>query len=146
MAVIEQSIVIDAPVEKVFAVHDDAHRVAEYMPGILRVADVVRTRGRRGDTTRLTFGLLGLRFPAKVTVEEWEENKHLVAKLEGALNGTFAVTYEVQGTATKVTWRLDYTLKRVILEKARNHPLAQRLTELNIAHGLQNWKLICESE
>ena len=144
MPVVEKSVVINAPVDKVFGINEDPKRVTEYMPGIVRVADIVKTRKRIGDSQRLTYSVLGVRFPSKVTIQGWEKDKRMVAKLQGALTGTFTATYEPQGGATKVTWRIDYTMKADILERAANHPLASRMNESNLARGLEDLKLLCE--
>jgi len=103
MPLVEKSILINAPVGKVFAAHDDPRRVPEYMPGMVRVADIVRTRRRIGDSQRLTYSVLGLRFPTKMTIQEWEKDRRMVVKLGGGLNGTFTATYEPQGGATKAS-------------------------------------------
>ena len=145
MPLVEKSILINAPVGKVFAAHDDPRRVPEYMPAMVRVADIVRTRRRIGDSQRLTYSVLGLRFPTKMTIQEWEKDRRMVVKLGGGLNGTFTATYEPQGGATKVTWRIDYTLKPRILDKAMNLPLAEGMNEKNVERGLENLKMICES-
>ena len=39
MPVLETSIVINAPVEKVFAIEDDPKRLPEYLPGIVEIAE-----------------------------------------------------------------------------------------------------------
>ncbi len=145
MPTVQKSILINAPVGRVFATHDDPRRVPEYMPGMVRVADVVRTRRRIGDSQRLTYSVLGLRFPTKMTIQEWEKDRRMVVKLEGGLNGTFTATYDPQGSATRVTWRIDYALKPRILDKAVNLPLAEGMNEKNVQRGLENLKMICES-
>ena len=143
---VEGSIVIEAPVEKVFAIHDDPKRVMEYMPGIIRMADIARTPRHVGDSGRFTYSVLGLRFPTKHTVIEWEQNKLMVVKLEGALNGTFTTIYEPEGTSTKVTWRIEYTMRGRILERVANHPLAERFNERNVERGLESLKMLCEQD
>ena len=45
MPVVENSIVINAPVEKVFGVLDDAQRFPEYFAGVVRVSDVNNSEG-----------------------------------------------------------------------------------------------------
>ena len=67
MPVVEASIVINAPVERVFDLMDDPQRVVEYVPGIVRVSDFDRTPQRVGDSARVTYSVLGLRFPTRVT-------------------------------------------------------------------------------
>ena len=145
MPTVQKSILINAPVGKVFATHDDPNRVPEYMPGMVRVADVVRTRRRIGDSQRLTYSALGLRFPTKMTIQEWEKDKRMVINLQGGLNGTFTATYEPEGGGTKVSWLVDYSMKPRILDKAVSLPLAEGMNEKNVQRGLENLKMICES-
>ena len=45
MPVVENSIVINAPVEKVFGTIDDAQRFPEYFAGVIRVSEVNQTEG-----------------------------------------------------------------------------------------------------
>ena len=144
MPIVEKSIVINAPVEDVFALCEDGARVQEYMPMVVRNADIDRKPGGVGSSQRLTYSLLGLRFPGKVTVQEWEENRRFVGLLEGALQGTFTASFESVDGSTRVTWRLDYSLRASILNRAANHPLAERLNEMSVTGGLERLRILCE--
>ena len=129
MPIIERSIVINAPAEKIFAVEDDPTRLPEYLPGLVRIADYQQTPERIGESARYTYAVLGLRFTGKGTLLEREENKRIVTKIEGGIGGTQTTEYESQGNSTKVTWRLDYTMKGGILGKAANSLLVERMNE-----------------
>ena len=72
MTVIQRSTTIQAPVERIFDLLDTPERAREWAVGLTRVSDVQRTDGRVGDTMRLTYSVLGLRFPMKFTVMEYE--------------------------------------------------------------------------
>ena len=143
MAIIERSVIINAPVEKVFAVEDDPKRLHEYMPGIVRMTDIVETPNHVGKSARFTYSVLGLRFPGKFSITQWEKNKRIVARLEGGVGGVLTNTYEAQGRGTKVTWRMDYTMKAGILGKAMNRLLVERMNEKNMERGLENLKMLC---
>ena len=145
MPVIEKSIVINAPAERVFAIVDDPNRLPDYMVGIVRVADVVQTPVRIGDSMRFTYAVIGLRFPGKATILDWEQNSRVVAKLEGGIGGTYTVTLRPQSNATRATWRFDYTMKGGILGKAVNALLVERINEKNAERGLENLKMLCEA-
>ena len=145
MPIVEKSIVIEAPPEEVFAMQDDPRRVMEYVPGIVRVSDYTYTSRRVGDTARVTYSVLGLRFPTKVTVLEWKRNKRMVMRMDRGLRGTLTFDYITHGGFTRVTWRIDYTMKGGILGKAVNAFLVQRMNEKNAERTLENLKLICEA-
>ena len=144
MPTIERSITIAAPAEDVFAVVDDARRQPEYLPGVTKVADVVRTQDRVGDTYEAAYSILGLRFPTKTSIIEWERNKTYVEKMEGSLPGTFAMHLEPNGQGTKVTCTIDYTITMGVLGKAMNRLLFERMNEKTAEQGLENLKLLCE--
>jgi carbon monoxide dehydrogenase subunit G len=144
MPIIERSITIAAPVEDVFAVVDDAKRQTEYLPGVTKVADVVRTQDRVGDTYKSTYSILGMRFPTKVSIIEWQQNKTYVEKMEGSLPGTFAVHLEPDGQGTKVSYTIDYTITMGVLGKVMNRLLFERMNEKTVEGGLENLKILCE--
>ena len=145
MPIVERSITIAAPVEDVFAVVDDAKRQTEYLPGVTKVADVVRTQDRVGDTYKSTYSVMGIRFPTKVSIIEWQQNKTYVEKMEGSLPGIFAVHLEPDGEGTKVSYTIDYTITMGVLGKVMNRLLFERMNEKTVEGGLENLKILCES-
>jgi len=52
--VVENSIVINTPAEKVFGIIDDPQRFPEYFAGVIRVSDVINTEQRIGDSAIIT--------------------------------------------------------------------------------------------
>ena len=145
MPVIERSIVINAPVEKIFKIEDDPRRLPEYLPGIVEVTDYDRTPDRIGERSRYVYKAMGMRFEGRATLKEREENKRLVSALEGGIEGTQTNTYEPEGDATKVTWRLEYTMKGGILGSIINKLFVEGQNEKNAERGLENLKGLCES-
>ena len=150
MPVIERSIVINAPVEKIFKIEDDPRRLPEYLPGIVEVTDYDRTPDRIGERSRYVYKAMGMRFEGRATLKEREENKRLVSALEGGIEGTQTNTYEpegdaTEGDATKVTWRLEYTMKGGILGSIINKLFVEGQNEKNAERGLENLKGLCES-
>ncbi len=146
MSVIERSNTVNAPLERVFALLDAPERLAEWTPGITRVADVKQTPQRTGDSSRVTYSVLGLRFPTKLTVLDYAKPRKLTVKMEGGLRGTVAWNLEPTGSAAKVTVRFDYTMKGGILGKAVNALLVERMNEKNTERMLENLKIVVEGE
>ena len=145
MPVIERDVVIDAPAEEVFAIIEDPERLPEYMAGVTGVADVVRTPGRVGDSYTVTYSVLGMHFPTKVSIIEWEQNRAYVEKMEGSMPGTSAVNLHSKGNGTKVTWKMDYSIKGGVLGKAMNRLLLERMNVKTIERSLENLKMICDA-
>ncbi|MBI4337384.1 MAG: SRPBCC family protein [Chloroflexi bacterium] len=146
MPLIERTTFVDAPVERVFAILDDPMRTPEYAVGLVGVEDAMRTPERVGDSFRFTYSVMGLRFPGKLTVQEWEKDKRVVLRMEGAMPGTTTLTCEPFASGTRVTWSIDYTMKGGILGRALNRLLVERMNEKNHERSLENLKLLCEAE
>ena len=145
MPVLESSIVINAPVEKVFAIEDDPKRLPEYLPGIAEIAEYERTPERIGETSTYVYKAMGMRFRGGATLLERDENKRIITKIEGGVEGTNTNTYEQEGEGTRVTWHLDYRKKGGILGSIINKLFVERQNERNAAQGLENLKSLCES-
>ena len=144
MPVVEASIVVNAPIDKVFALQDDPWKSSEYVPGVVHVGKVTYTDERLGDSATVVYSVLGLRFASKATVVEWVRNEKMVMKLEGGLEGTLRILFTTFQGATNVSWRISYSMRGGILGKAANALLVQRMNEKNIERSLENIKLICE--
>ena len=144
MAVIEKSIVIHAPVEKVFELLDDHHRIPEYSPSVSRVEDVRQSDGRHGDSVRVHYSLMGIDLPTTLTVREHTRPGKIAVELHGAVHGTITTTLEPQGDATQVKMHVDYEIRGGRVGKAIDVLLLERMTEKNAERWLENVKLITE--
>ena len=146
MPVVENSIVINAPVEKVFGILDDAERLSEFVAGVVGVSDISRTEQRVGDSVNVTYSVLGVHLNLKTTIQKWEKNKLVVARLEGAFPGTATTTFNEQDDGVKVTQTFDYTIGGGVLGRALNAVLVERMNERNAQHTRENLKTLCETE
>ncbi|MBI4220823.1 MAG: SRPBCC family protein [Chloroflexi bacterium] len=145
MPVVERSTVIHATAEKVFKVIDDPQRLVEYMPGVVRVADIARSSQRVGDSYKVTYTVIGLRFPTRITVLEWEKNRRIVEKMEGGLPGTFTTTVQTGNGGTTVTGHVNYAIKGGVVGRVANRLLLERMNEKTMERFLENLKLLCEA-
>ena len=145
LPVIERSILINAPVERVFQLQDDPSLAPQVMVGLERVYDISRSEGRVGDTARFVFSVLGVPMEGRMTVLEWEANRKVVTRMEGALEAIFTSLIEPAGTGTRLTWRMDYKLKGGVFGRALNALMVQRMNERNLERSLENAKRVCET-
>ena len=145
MPVIRKSIDINASLEKVFTILDDPERIQEYGVGVTRVSDFNQTPQRVGDTGRITYSALGLRFPMKFTVTAHEHNAKISLSMEGGMTGTmnWEVTPQGSGTAAAVT--IDYRMRGGILGKAFDVLLVERMNDRNATRMMENLKMISEA-
>lgn len=107
----EKSIVIDAPVEQVFAYLSNPERELEYSPGIDEVKDIQRLPdGRYTYTASGKF--LGLHFDFKAEQVEVVPNERIVEKSHGAgMDDTSTELFErLEGGKTRVSFTSETTL------------------------------------
>ena len=146
MPIVENSIVINAPVEKVFAIMDDPARLPEYFAGVVGVSDVRRTEERVGDSISVRYSVLGVHFDVKSTIEKWEENKVIVFHLESAFPGTATSTLDEKDDGVRATQTFDYTIGGGALGRALNAVPVERMNARNAQHTLDNLKTLCEAD
>jgi len=143
MESVENSVVIRAPVEKVFAYLDDPTHEPDFWPSLVEIRDV-ESLPEGGHRNRWTYKMAGIRLEGTGEDIERVENKRLVTKTTGGTDSVQTWTLEPQGPDTKVTFRVEYTVPIPVLGK-----LAEAvIVKLNKHEGdviLENLKAILES-
>ena len=145
MPVIRKSVNIAAPLDKVFAILDDPARIQEFGVGVTRVSDVNQTPERVGDTGRITYSAMGLRFPMKITVTAHEVNARIEMSMEGGMSGTMNWELTPQGNGTALSLTIDYRMRGGILGKALDALLVERMNDRNAERMMENLKMIGEA-
>lgn len=114
----EKSIVVDAPVEKVFAYINDPARSPEYMPGANEVKDIQRLPDGRYTYT-IVSKFLGLHIESKDEQVEVIPNERIVEKSHGGgIDSSMAMQFERQeGDKTRVHMVSETTIHAGPLEK-----------------------------
>ncbi len=107
----EKSVVIDAPVDKVFAYVTDLEHLPEFWEGIDEVKDIHQLPN--GDLAMTGVGhMLGLRIEATGEAVEFEPNKRVVVKVHsGSLyDGTVTLDFEgLEDEETRIHGTGEYT-------------------------------------
>jgi carbon monoxide dehydrogenase subunit G len=117
MAVVEKSIEIDAPVEKVFGYLENSESNVEWLPGMMEVKDIENTEDHVGTHFRWTYKMAGLRFHGETTVVEHLANRKIVTQTKGGISSTWTFTFEPKNGGTKLSIRVDYTVPVPVLGK-----------------------------
>lgn len=138
MAEIHKSAIIDAPVEKVFDFVDDPEKIPTYTPNVERVADVVRTEKRLGDSFRIIYRVLGVTFDEKFKVTGYERPSRLRSTFAGGMTGTFVYSFAPEGSKTRLKVDVDYELAGGPLGKAIDAAVLHRTNEKTIEQQLQS--------
>lgn len=117
MAKVEKSILIDAPVEKVFSyVNEDPTNLLEIWPSMVDVKDVEQLPNG-GTRFRWVTKLAGVRQEGTSEDIEVVPNQKVVSKTKGDVDSTATWTYEPEDGGTRVTTVTEYTVPVPVLGK-----------------------------
>ena len=90
MIFIQRAGEVNAPADKVFDFIDTPRRVPEWSAGITSVSDIRESEGRVGDTMKATYSVMGMRFPMRWTITEYERPTTLRFHARGRIGGNMA--------------------------------------------------------
>jgi len=132
MAKIEKSIIINAPVEKIFAYIEDPMSNPEWLPSLMEVKDVV---GEGVEARfRWTYKMVGLRLEGESTATEYIPNQRIVSQTKGGVSSTWTWAFEPHDGGTKINLVVEYTVPIPVLGKlAEALVLKQNERELDLA-------------
>ena len=104
MIKIEQSVVINRPVEEVFAYLSKAENATNWQSGVLESEQTSEGPVDVGTTSRVVRKLLGRRIESTSEITEFEQNKMVASKTtSGPIPVELRGTYEAVDDGTKVT-------------------------------------------
>jgi uncharacterized membrane protein len=107
MARVEKSIVINAPVEKVFAFVDEPTNLPSVWPALKEIKDVVRLPNG-GTSDNYVYSMGGMRFSGHSETIERLPNQLLVTQSKSGIENTLRWSFRPEGGGTKVTLVAEY--------------------------------------
>ena len=108
---LSKTIVIEAPVEKVFAYVDKPAHLPEIWPSLFEVKDV-ETFPDGGYRFAWFYNMAGKRIGGETATYERVVNKRLVEKAEGDLRTMLTWTFHGENGKTKIDLEADYELPK----------------------------------
>lgn len=148
MSHIKKNIVIQAPIEKVYAFARDPERWHTWWTG-LSAPEKIIGNGEAGTIVKDHCMIAGITFPVtnRVTLDKpGPKEAHWKGDIEGPLNGRHEWIYKAKGEQTEVSMNIDYTVPAGALGKIADRLLIERLQARAIEQTLDNLKLLCEAE
>ncbi len=127
MAKIEKSILINAPVEQVFAFMAEPHNLLEIWPSLLEVRNV-QPLPNGGYCYDWTYKMAGMRFQGQAEWIEFVKNQRIVDKNESGIPSTFVWTYQPEDGGTRVTVSVEYTIPGAALGRLAE-PIIHKMNE-----------------
>jgi ribosome-associated toxin RatA of RatAB toxin-antitoxin module len=116
MATLNKSIIINASVEKVFKYTTDQSNLPEIWPSLIE-NKVVERLPNGGTKAQFVYKMAGMRFEGISIDTEFIPNQRVVSKTEEGVQSEMTWEYQSEGEATKVNFRVEYTVPIPLLGK-----------------------------
>jgi uncharacterized membrane protein len=135
---------INAPVDAIEAITDDARRLPEWYAGIEKAEpdDVYPEVGGKLD---LVYKASGITFNLTQTLLERVPGQSGVFQMDGMITGTNRMTFAPEGEGTRVTMGFEYEMPGGGVGKLVDRLLVERMNAQNLEKSLENLKGLLES-
>ena len=138
----ENSIVIKAPVNEVFAYADDFLTMPDWLPGLVEVHNVIGAgEGRQCDWT---FKMVGVLLRGQAVVVDSVPNERSTHQTIGMLEATWTSIVEPHEDGTKLIIEVEYAIPVPVLGRLAEHLTVRRM-ERDLESALLKVKDIIES-
>jgi len=117
MVKVEKSVVLKAPVEKVFDFMADPKVNVEIMPSMVDVRDVEDPPGHVGGHFHWTYKMVGMKFDGESKVLEWEKNRRVVTESKSGIKTRWSFSYQPEGSGSKMTVTVEYEVPVPVVGK-----------------------------
>lgn len=124
MASWKNSIVIHAPADSVFAYVDEPAQLAEWLPSMVEVRNVIGTGA--GQQFEWTAKMAGLLLRGQSTIIEHVPNRCAVHQSIGMVSSTFGYTVDPIAEGTALTLEIEYNIPMPLLGKLAERVLIRR--------------------
>ncbi len=142
MTVIQKSITINAPAEKIFDILENMELQTELNPNLKILSYSPAPIG--GVNTKWEYKMAGMKFNGETTMREYDRPRREVFDSKGGIDSRWEWTLTSQGDATEVSLRLEYTMPGSFLGAAFNKLLIEGQNEKDIEGQLANLKRLAE--
>ena len=136
MIEVTESVVVDAPLERVWEYMDDPYNQPEISPSITDVRDV--EQDETGKSLAYTYRMAGVSVDGSMQTSTYDPGERVVFELEGPLSGTITWEFErLDDGRTRVTYAAAYDLPSRVLESVVRR-FAERYNERELQTTLAN--------
>ncbi len=144
MANITESIIINAPIEKVFGYVTDPANGAKFVPGIIEQTNISPKTAKVGQKWDWHVNLIGVEFRGKAEVTELEPLKKWAVKTYGEADSFRTYCFEPSGDGTKLTIIVENTVIKGALA-ALASAVIDGIHQINLKQSLAKLKEILEA-
>ena len=116
MATVNNSITINAPVEKIFEYSSKPENSPEIWPSMIEVKNI-KELPNGGYSYDFVYKMAGMRLTGSSEDTEFVPNERIVSISTGGIESTITWTYEPEGGGTKITTLAEYKIPVPLLGK-----------------------------
>jgi uncharacterized membrane protein len=142
MTLIQKSITINAPAERVWEILDDMEVQSELNPNLKILSHIPAPIG--GHNIKWEYKMAGMTFSGETTMIEFDRPKREVFDSKGGIDSRWEWTLTSQGSTTDASLKLEYTMPGSFLGAAFNKLVIQGQNEQDIEEQLANLKRLAE--
>ena len=144
MANITRTIVIKAPVEKVFGFVTNPDNWTKYVTSLVDVRDVSSKGVEKGTTFAWQYRMLGINFGGKGTVTENAKNSKFGMKMEGGFPITENYGFKQVNGGTELSVEVLYDIPGKIMQAVTKSAVVEKLNQKEAEGVLDKIKMLCE--
>lgn len=137
----QDSIVVEAPLDKVFTYVNDLATMPDWLKGLVEVRNVIGAG--KGQQCEWTYKMVGILLHGDAVVVDCIGDRRCTHQSIGMLGATWTNTVEPQNGGTKLTIEVEYTLPVSVLGKLAEHLTVRRMQRY-LEYSLLNLKEILE--
>ena len=145
MAHVEKSIVIEAPLDKVYARVEDNETYPDWWPNMVEQKRQTPDPLEVGSRSTYKYNMMGATINGEVILETYDPPNHLIVRTTGGAAGTFDWTFATEESGTRVNVVVDYNLPGSILGKIADKLVVEKRNEADLDEGLKKLKELLES-
>jgi coenzyme Q-binding protein COQ10 len=142
---VEETILIAAPVEKVFDfIANSPESMPDWWPPMTLQERVTPPPTRLGSVSRYAYNMLGIEIKGEHEVTAFTPNERLHVTTTSGLDSAFDWLFRVEKGGCRLTVRVDYEVPGGILGKLANKVVVERKNLEDLQQGLRNLKRLME--
>jgi uncharacterized membrane protein len=124
MKFLKNSVVINAPTDRVLTYVNDPTTMVDWVPTMMEIRDVIGTG--EGQQYGWTYKYVGLLLRGQSTVVEYVPNELSVHQTIGTINSVWTFRVEPHEDGTTLTLDIEYTIPIPVLGKLAEHLVVKR--------------------
>ena len=144
MATIKRTIIINAPVEKVFSFMTTPDNWTRYVTSLTSVSDFSSEILEPGTTFIWEYRMLGVKMHGTGVVTDNMKNAVFGTKMAGTVPVSEHYTFTPSGDDTELAIEITYELPAKVLEKIANSSIVEKLNQKEALNILEKIKVFCE--